>query len=51
MYAFTLGRIDFLGGIRKAPRVKVSADTELVADFELAFLISKGVVNGFWDIA
>ena len=51
MYAFTVDLIDFLGGIRKIPRVKVLADMELVAYFELHFLTSEGVVDELNDIA
>ena len=50
-YAFTIDLIDFVGGIRKIPRGKVSADTGLIACFRLGFLTSEGVVNEFYDIA
>ena len=45
MYAFTVDLIDFLSGIRKIPRVKVSADMELIAYFKLDFPTSEGVVD------
>ena len=45
MYAFTVDLIDFVGGTRKIPMVKVSAHMELFAYFKLEFLISEGVVD------
>ena len=42
--------IDFLDRIRRVIRVKVPADTELVAYIELDFLISEGLVDKFSDI-
>ncbi len=51
VYAFAVDLFNVLSGIRWVARVKVPADTELVADIELDFLTFEGVVDRFGDVA
>lgn len=51
VYAFAVDLLDISCGVRKVARVKVPADTELVAYVELDFLAFEGVADRFGNIS